>query len=72
MHVVKAAQRVEPHCPPWNKLSELIAELFKRLKPVNPGILPADGRFCVETWFIGRKKAQQVHLTWLRPIRTES
>ncbi|HEY0793941.1 MAG TPA: hypothetical protein VGD78_22960 [Chthoniobacterales bacterium] len=72
LHVVKAAQRVDSQSPRWNKLFELIAHRFRRLKPVNPGILPSDGRFCVETGFIGRKKAKQVHLTWLRPIRTES
>jgi len=72
LHVVVAGQRLEPQNPTWNKLSELISESFKRLKPVKPGILPADGRFCVETGFIGRRRTKRINHRWLRPIRTES
>jgi hypothetical protein len=72
LHVVMAGQRLEPQNPSWNKLSELISKAFKRLRHVEPGVLPADGRFCAETGFIGRKRTKQVIQRWLRPMRTES
>jgi hypothetical protein len=71
-HVVQAARRVEPENPTWTRLAGLIAGRFKRLKPVRAGILPADGRFCVETGFIGRRPANRIQRRWLRPTRTES
>jgi hypothetical protein len=71
-HVVRAARRVEPENPTWTRLAELIAGRFKRLKPVRAGILPADGRFCVETGFIGRRPVNRIQRRWLRPTRTAS
>jgi hypothetical protein len=71
-HVVRAAQRVEPANPTWRHLAGLIADHFRRLKPVKAGILPADGRFCVETGFIARHPANHIQRRWLRPTRTES
>jgi len=71
-HIVKAAQRVEAENPTWRHLAELIARRFKRLKPVKAGVLPTEGRFCVETGFLARKRRQCIHHQWLRPTRTGS
>ena len=71
-HIVRAALRVEPENPAWRYLAGLIAGRFKRLKPVKAGILPAEGRFCVETGFIGRRPANRIQRRWLRPTRTAS
>lgn len=71
-YVVRAAQRVEAQNPAWRELAELIRRHCKRLRPVKAGILPTEGRFCIETGFLARKHRQHIQHQWLRPTRTGS